>query len=149
MGFYGRIFEVKEDGKMVQIVVARPEDVEGLWPSVKPFLDPAIDKDFFHDENTLKAACIEDRALLFIALVDGKVSGAAITQVEKMKISLVNILSLGGKNFKAWGLKMNEALTIYAAHIGCKYIVANASPGWSRLWPDFKAGNTLYLKEIF
>lgn len=140
---------MKEGEKVVQIVVAKPEEVEDLWPSVKPFLDPAIDKNFFHDESTLKAACIEDRALLFIAMVDGTISGAAITCVEKMKISLVNILSLGGKNFKAWGDKMNDALTLYASHIGCKYIVASGSEGWKKLWPDFKPGNTCYLKEIF
>lgn len=135
--------------QMVQITAVKPEEVEGVWPSVKPFLDPAIEKDFFHDENSLKSSVMEDRAILFIAIVDGKISGAVITQIEKMKVSLVNILSLGGQNFKAWGQKMNEALTLYASHMECKYIVANGSEGWRRLWPDFKAGNTCYLKEIF
>lgn len=135
---------------MVQISVRKAEEIEGVWPSVIPFLEPAIEQDFVHDESSLKTLLMEDKALLFIATVDGKTTGAVIAQIEKFpRCDIVNILSLGGKEFKNWKTQMNEALTQYAFYMECKYIVANGVRAWQRLWPDFKPGNVCYTKEVF
>lgn len=134
---------------MVDVFVAAPQEIVHFWPLVKPYLDAAIKKDFFHDESTLKAACIEDRAYLFVAIIGGKVMGYAIAQIERMKVAVLNIMSLGGKDFSQWKDNMNAALTLCARHMGCKYIVANSSAGWKKFWPDFTAGNICYTKEIF
>lgn len=147
--FHGKIIGNEGIAAVAQIVVVEPQKVNEIWPQVKEHLDPAIAKDLVHDEISLKTAVAEDRALLWLAVVDGKIMGAVITVIEKFKITLVNILSLGGKEFKRWKDEMNQALTLYASAMGCKYIVANGSEGWRKLWPDFTPGNTCYLKEIF
>lgn len=135
---------------MVNISVRKAEEIEGIWPSIINFLEPAIEQDFVNDEESLKNLLMQDKALLFIATVDGNLTGAAITQIEKFKkCDIVNILSLGGKEFKHWKTQMNDALTQYAFYMECKYIVANGVRAWQRLWPDFKPGNVCYTKEIF
>lgn len=135
---------------MVKITVRKAEEIEGVWPSVIPFLEPAIEQDFVHDEESLKSLLMEDKALLFVATIDGITTGAAIAQIERFKkCDIVNIVSLGGKNFKLWKQQMNDALTKYAFYMECKFIVANGVRAWQRLWPDFKPGNICYTKEVF
>lgn len=134
---------------MVQISVRKAEEIEGVWPSVIPFLSPAIEQDLAHDEASLKNLLLEDKALLFIVTIDGKITGAAVAQIESLpRCDIVNILSLGGKEFKHWKTQMNEALTQYAYYTECKYIVANGVKAWQRLWPDFTPGKICYTKEI-
>lgn len=132
----------------VMISVASPDMIEPLWPSVYAHLEAAIDEDFFTDEATLKGLLLEDRALLFVATVDGSIKGAAVTQIEEARTNVVNILSLGGDDFASWRNEMNDALTLYAEKMFCTKIVALGRKGWERLWPDFKPGKILFCKEI-
>lgn len=132
----------------VKISVARPEMIESLWNQVFPHLKPAIDEDFWTDEQTLKKMLAEDNALMFIASVNGTIKGVAVTQIEEMRSKVVNIITLGGEDFKDWKEAMNAALTLYAEKTGCSRIVALGRRGWEKLWPDFKPGKILFYKEI-
>ncbi len=132
----------------VVITIAQPTEIEALWPVVYPHLKPAIDEDLFTDENMLKKQLSDDKALLFIALVDGVIKGAAVTVIEEVRGRVVNIVTLGGKDFSEWKRQMNDTLTMYAEKMCCDYIVALGRDGWQRLWPDFEAGKRLYIKRI-
>lgn len=135
---------------MVKISVLKPGDIEVNWPAIFFHLESAISEDIVHDEESIKYLLKNNKALLFIATVDGEITGAAVAQIEKFKrCDIVNILSLGGKGFKNWKKEMNDALTQYAFYMECKYIVANGVRAWQRLWPDFVPGKICYTKEIF
>lgn len=132
----------------VIISIIKPENITSMWDAVYPYLAPAIEEDVFHTEQSLKNLLVNDQALMFIANVDGVVKGATVVQIEDGKHSLVNILTLGGKDFRCWKKQMNEALTQYAYFMECKFIVALGKRGWSRLWPDFQPGKTFFSKEV-
>lgn len=135
-------------GKMIQIVAAKPEEIDDIWATIWPHLKPAIDEDLFTDENMLKTQLKNDQSLMFIALVDGVVKGAAVAVIEEARGKVVNIVTLGGTDFVEWKQAMNDALTLYAKGMGCEYIVALGRDAWERLWPDFVAGKRLYTKRI-
>lgn len=149
MDFHGTIIGNGESEDMAQIVAVKPEDVESVWPKAMQFLERALLKNFYHDEETLKAEVKADRALLLFAVLGGEVVGALIAKIERMKCGIVNILSLGGKNFKEWRDDMRQVLDIFATHNDCKYIVASSSEGFKRLWPDFAVRNLCYVREVF
>ncbi len=132
----------------IRIAVARPGEIEALWPLVFPHLEAAIDEDFWTDESALKKMLIDDKALMFLATVDGEIKGAAVAQIEELRTSVVNIITIGGKDFKDWKGAMNGALTTYAKEMGCSRIVALGRKGWEKFWPDFTPGKILFCKEI-
>lgn len=131
-----------------KIAIVKPDEVETAWDMVSRFLNPAIKEDLYHSEDSLKDLLLKDQALMFVAFLNGKAKGAAIVQIEEGKDNLVNILCLGGQDFKEWKQELNDALTKYAIGMNCKSIVALGRPGWKKLWPDFKAGKTLFCKEV-
>ena len=135
-------------GLMAQIVAARPDEIDAIWATIWPLLKPAIDEDLFTDENMLKTQLKNDQSLMFVALVDGVVKGAAVTVIEEVRGKVVNIVTLGGKDFAEWKDALNAALTLYAKGMDCSYIVALGRDAWERLWPDFVAGKRLYTKRI-
>lgn len=131
-----------------KIVVVPPTEIESIWGVIFPHLKPAIDEDLFTDEESLKKQLIEDRALMFVALVDDVVKGACVTTIENPRFKVVNIMTLGGDDFAEWKDVLNDALTVYAKTISAAYIVALGREAWQRLWPDFEAGKRLYTKRI-
>lgn len=131
-----------------RISVVKPENITSIWPVIFPFLKPAIDEDFWTDEQTLKSLLIADKALLFVATVGEEIMGAAVTQVENVRARVVNIVCLGGTGFEKWGAALNETLTFYAQHMKCSRIVALGRKGWLGLWPDFVPGKIMFSKEI-
>lgn len=132
----------------IKVSIAKPEMIEGIWPSIYPHLEPAIDEDFWTDEQTLKKLLMDDHALLFFVTVDGQIKGAAVTQIEEVRNRVVNIVTLGGIDFMEWKNDLNIALTFYAARMRCTKIVALGRKGWEKFWPDFKPGKILFCKEI-
>lgn len=133
---------------IVRIVAIAPTDIDALWGIVFPHLKSAIDEDMFSDEQSLKKMLIEDRALMFVALVDDVVKGACVTTIENPRYKVVNIMTLGGDDFIEWKDELNKSLTLYAETINASYIVALGREAWQRLWPDFEAGKRLYTKRI-
>ncbi len=132
----------------VQITIIPPSQIDAVWPAVFPHLKPAIDEDLFTDEDMLKKQLLEDRGLLFVALVDDQIKGACVTTIENPRFKVVNIVTLGGDDFSEWKDALNDALTLYAEKADCAYIVALGRDAWQRLWPDFQAGKRLYTKRI-
>ena len=132
----------------INITIANPLIVNEIWEVVYPHLKPAIDEDLIHDEVTLKNKVSMDQAVMFIATVDGKIMGAAVVCIEEFKSHIVNILALGGQDFKLWKDQMNEAITIYASEMKCDMIVALGVKGWQKLWKDFTPGKILYHKKV-
>ena len=131
---------------MIRIV--KPQEISGIWEDVWPHLKPAIDEDLFTDETMLKKQLMDDHSLMFIAVINGAIKGAAVVIIEEPRDRVVNIVTLGGQDFKDWKDEMNAALTKYAEGMNCEYIVALGRDGWARLWPDFEAGKRLYTKRI-
>lgn len=132
----------------VNITVARPDLIPDIWDVVFPLLKPAVEGDIFLNEEMLKTRLLEDKALLFIATVDGKMSGAIVVQVEDCSNRLVWITALGGKNFKSWGKQFVAALEEYAQSLGGKFIVGLGVKAWQRMSPDFTPAKQLYFKEV-
>lgn len=133
----------------VNITVARPDLIPDIWDVVFPMLKPVVDGDMFLNEEILKERLLQDKALLFIATIDGKMSGAIVVQVEDCANRLVWITALGGKNFKAWGKQFVSALEEYAKSLGSKYILGLGVKAWQRMSPDFSpVEKQLYLKEV-
>ncbi len=137
-----------EADETARISVVKPENITSIWPVIFPLLKPAIDEDFWTDEQTLKGLLVSDKALLFVATVGENIMGAAVTQVEDVRERVVNIVSLGGSGFEKWGAAMNEAITFYAQHMKAARIVALGRKGWLGLWPDFVPGKILFSKQV-
>ena len=132
----------------IKISVVRPDIIPEIWDIVEPILNPAFEDDFLMDSKSAFAGLIEDRFLLFIVTISGKISGACILAIEDNKDSICHIISLGGEDFKSWKDQMNLAITEYAREMGCSYIIALGKRGWKKLWPDFEAGKILFSKKV-
>jgi hypothetical protein len=133
---------------MAEISATPPDLVPDIWDDVYPFFKPAMDADIFLTEERLYSELISDKALLFIATIDGTIKGAAVVRIEEMKSKVVNVVMLGGKNMKEWKQSLLDALKLYARGMGCRYIVSSGRPAWSRLLPEFKAEKTIYYAEV-
>ena len=131
-----------------EISIAKPGEIEMIWGDVYPHLKPAIEEDLFTDEDILKEMLLKDEALMFVALVDGVIEGAAVTVIEDVRCKVLNIVTIGGNDFKYWKKQMNDALTLYGKSMGCRIITALGRDAWERIWPDFEAGKRLYTKRI-
>lgn len=131
-----------------RISIVRPDLIPVLWPEIWPHLKPAIEEDLFTDEATLKKDLMEDKSLMFLALEGESIKGACVVKVAEEKNDIVNIITIGGEDFKEWKEAMNAALTEYAQLWRCKYILAIGRKGWEKLWPDFTAGAVMFYKEV-
>ena len=132
----------------INIKVVRPDLVPEIWDMVFTHLKPAVEEDLFHDEASIKKALIEDRALMFLALVDGVIKGVVVANIEEGKHHFVSIISLGGVDMKDWQDAMLGALDKYASGMKCRYIISTGTKAWGRILKDYKAGKTLYYKEV-
>lgn len=132
----------------VQILAIKPQQIDALWGAIYPYLKPAIDEDFSTDETMLKTMLLADKALLWVGLVDNVIKGGCVTIVQAEREKWVNIVTLGGEDFKDWKDALNDALTMYAESLSCQRIIALGRDAWQKLWPDFTPGLRLYSKEI-
>ena len=131
-----------------QIGMARPDEIEGLWPTVYPLMSGALDGDVFLDESRLKQRLASDKAMLLLVCRDKDIIGAAAVEIVEAKDNIVNILALGGRDFRAWKPAIDDFLNKYAYFMECKRIVANGRRGWARLWPEFKPQSVFYCREV-
>ena len=134
--------------KEASISIAPPSAIKGLWPAVRPLISKALDEDMFTDEAMLLWMLQEDRALLFVAMIEGIIKGVAVATIEMVRFPICNIVTIGGDDFDAWQETMKAALTLYAEQTHCRFIVAMGARAWQRIWPDFSPGKMLYYKEI-
>ena len=103
------------------ILAVKPEEIMSVWADVYSFLKPAIDEDLFTSQEMLYNCLVNDEYLMFVAINDKKIKGAAVVVIEEPKCKVVNIITLGGEDFKDWKQEMNEAISLYAKEMGCEY----------------------------
>ena len=132
----------------VKIHVVEPAALDLVWDVASPLIEKSIETDFVGDIEYFKETLDNDEAVLILATVDGKLSGAVVVTVYNVGEDVVNIIALGGENIKAWQHDMNETITKYAKVMGCTHVVALGRKAWKKIWPEFKEFKMMYYKKV-
>lgn len=119
-----------------QIVMVRPDRVDLCWPTVEPWLDKAIGGALrLYDTGDVRLGISEERMALWVAIVDEKVIGFAVTSVEKYpRMTLMVVRWCGGEigRGREWLGAMVAELEKWAREWGCAELTGGGRPGWLR-----------------
>jgi hypothetical protein len=102
----------------VNITATPPDLIPKIWDVVWPLLREAVDASLFLTAEALKAELMEDKAILFVATVNGAISGAVVVKIEDVKSKILHIIALGGKGITDWKVPMVDAMEKHRARHG-------------------------------
>lgn len=123
-------------------------DIEDAWPVAVPFLQPAMLRTPFgklYDLPSVKAAVKEKSMQLWFIEEDLKVRGVAVTQIISYpKAKVLDILLLGGYDYKDWGRLGAELSKQYAAENGCQFVRGYGRLGWARMLKHLNIQPSIY-----
>lgn len=140
-------------------------DIRHVWPRCWPLLERALarvpDGVAKHNEKSLRLACEEKRAQLWVAWDHEaqKFIGAAISELTEPDAypdaTCCEVPLLAGERFPKWGFRFFEIIKAWALAQGCSHLVGYGRSGWVRLFkfrrfghaPDGVAIFTLGLKD--
>lgn len=98
------------------------------------------------DSYTFKRALLNRTMVLHMIVLNNKVCGVAICQVEqKSHYKLGHVTFIGGEKLLKWGGKLIEHLRIWFT--GCKHVTYLARPGWKR-WANSKKLGEVWMETL-
>jgi hypothetical protein len=117
----------------VEAVYCDHETVVTVWPKVKHYIQRAFDRADIGRFDELEADLFKNYASLWLAMVNGEIHGAVITQVyltEKSKVCMVQ--AAGGSGLNNW-LGLLPTIEAYARTMKCDCVRFWGRKGWARV----------------
>ena len=133
------------------LVVAVPANrVEAYWPHVHEFVWPAFER--FPGEMdipTLLRRLLNGEGTLWVAYRDGRFLGGAITRIEDYPgFRAVQLVALGGRQFRLWKDELDKWITRYARYHHAKRLEFYGRKGWEKTLPDFEVNRIMMVREL-
>ena len=125
-----------------------PAHVENIWPHVAHLVRRAMERGGMGRFADVERDVLGANAYLWVALEQGAVLAAAVTQVtQENDRRLCTIVACGGRDFARWG-GLIAGLEDYARAENCKRIEIAGRPGWRRRLPDYRLAKVVIRKEL-
>ena len=125
-----------------------PAHVEKIWPHVAHLVRRAMERGGMGRFADIERDVLGANAYLWVALEQGAVLAAAVTQVtQENGRRLCTIVACGGRERARW-LALKSALEDFARAEGCRAIRILGRSGWARLLPDYSTTRILLQKEL-
>lgn len=87
-------------------------------------------------------------AILWVALVNGELSGAVVTQIGQTEKSKVcTILACGGSGINNW-LRLLPAIEQYGRIHGCEVLRFMGRRGWVRILKEYRTDKVIMEKRL-
>jgi len=131
-----------------ELACVPPHDIGQLWPHMAHFIRRAMEKGGMGRFEDVERDVLTENAYLWVAIEDGGILAAAVTQVTDPKdCRLCTIVACGGHDWERFG-HLIEGLEKYARAEGCTRIEIAGRPGWLRRLPDYKLAKVVIRKEL-
>ena len=125
-----------------------PAQVEKIWPHVAHLIRRAMERGGMGRFADVERDVLGANAYLWVAIDEGAVLAAAVTQVtQERDHRLCTIVACGGRDFTRWG-GLIAGLEDYARAENCKRIEIAGRPGWRRRLPDYRLAKVIIRKEL-
>lgn len=114
--------------------------VTDVWPTIKTWVDEALDYHDFMDAEDSLLHLLSGHFGCYVAIVDDKISGCVLAEIQQYpKTRALNIVILGGKKgtFSKWSEAMMQVMISEGTNMGCSGLSCLGRPGW------LKAGKRL------
>jgi hypothetical protein len=126
----------------------RSADVPAAWPVVEPLLRPAMQRCGEMKMEDLRSALAAGRFFLWVALVEGTLKAAAVTEVaETIAGRIVCIVACGGRDRAEW-LPLLKLIEDYGREKGCARMRIYGRKGWARVLPGYRVTRVILEKEL-
>lgn len=135
-------------GAQVELVCVNPAQAAKFWPDVAHLIRRAMERGGMGRFADLERDVLAANAYLWLALGQGAVLAAVVTQVTHERDGrLCTIVACGGRNWARWG-GLIEGLENYARAENCRRIEIAGRPGWRRRLPDYRLTKIVLRKEL-
>ena len=125
-----------------------PAQVASLWPHVAHVIRRAMARGGMGRFDDVERDVLGANAYLWLAIDEGAVFAAAVTQVtQQQDRRLCTIVACGGRDFARWGTLI-EGLENYARAENCTRMEIAGRPGWLRRLPGYRLAKIVIRKEI-
>jgi hypothetical protein len=113
--------------------------LDNVWPQVEHFIADALSKGFGEmNASQGRYALVKGHAELFVAEVDGNITGAALVEfVNYPNYRIANVIATGGKGM----VKEADEFRAWLKRGGASYIEGHCNDAVARLW-ESKLGMT-------
>lgn len=133
---------------IVRIQRIPPPIVAQMFPQCSDWLDRAIGHCKDEELSDVQEECLSGDAELWVASVDGELSGAMVTQVQQHRARrILELRYLAGMPFRHWA-EVQSDLAAWAKCRGCSAIRIRGRRGWLRLLPNHGWRPTAYEMEL-
>jgi len=117
------------------LIAAVPkEDIERLWPMIKPYIDRVLNHTFGeYNAEDVKEKAINGNIVFFIVTIGGEVKSVISAElVEAPQKKYMNILTTSGKDFDVWIQEAVDTIINVAKEQGAQDITMVGRKGWLR-----------------
>lgn len=137
---------------VVRIVQVQTDELEGLWPSVLPWLEGLIEEVSLArmTPDDWKKRIEENEAQLFVVWADleRKPLAVFVTQMDDYpRARVLSIPLLAGRERKRWEHLLHD-VEAWARRSGCTQVEIPGRPGWGRIYPEYEARHVVFVKEL-
>jgi hypothetical protein len=132
-----------------ELILLEPEDVAGLWPSLRPFVERAIPRS--HGRLTaqeLLAGAVQGRYGIAIVYEEGRgiLSVGALQVLTFPEKAVLSVFMYSGERRRL--MHLWPIVEQRAREMGCSEVQISGPRAWGRIFPDFKEAFTTYTKEV-
>jgi hypothetical protein len=131
-----------------QLCCVDPAQVANVWPHVAHLIRRAMARGRMGRFADVERDVLAANAYLWLAIAQGAVLAAAVTQVTRDDDHRVcTIVACGGRDWARWG-GLIEGLEAYARAESCARIEIAGRPGWLRRLPGYRLAKIVIRKEL-
>ena len=125
-----------------------PAQVGHIWPHVSHLIRRAMARGRMGRFADVERDVLAADAYLWLAVAQGAVLAAAVTQVtQENDHRLCTIVACGGRDWARWG-GLIEGLEAYARAESCRRIEIAGRPGWRKRLPGYRLAKIVIRKEL-
>ena len=131
-----------------ELCCVEPAQVERIWPRVAHLIRRALERGGMGRFADVERDVLGANAYLWVAIEQGAVLAAAVTQVtQENELRLCTVVACGGCDFARWG-GLIAGLEDYARAENCARMEIAGRPGWRRRLPDYRLAKVVIRKEL-
>jgi len=131
-----------------QLCCVDPAQVATIWPHVSHLIRRAMARGRMGRFADVERDVLAADAYLWLAIEQGGVLAAAVTQVTQQDDHrLCTIVACGGRDFARWG-GLIAGLENYARAERCARVEIAGRPGWLRRLPGYRLAKIVLRKEL-
>jgi hypothetical protein len=131
---------------MTEFLPVPASSVSGMWPLVRPHLDPSIAMSRGrYETDDVGILCARGHMQLWVALRDDEVIGGMVTEIAQYpRRRIARVVFAGGKALRSWYRLADEAVEDWGRAWGCTGLEAGGRRGWGRLVKAHEDGVWIY-----